>query len=146
MSAPVYYGTMQSGRLKADAFLQALRGFNGPVRLTVEKDSGKRSSQANRYYWGVVVELISRGLKEVGWEPAACTPKAVHLDLRRRFLTEEKHVKDGLFMEHVKSTTELDSEAFGEYLEHCIRFAAEWLGVAIPPPGEQQEMEYEDAA
>lgn len=107
--------------------------------LTVEEWKDKRSNQANRYYWGVVIELIGQGLKDAGWEPRECIPDAVHETMRMRFLTTEKAIGDEV-MTRIRSTTELDKEEFGAYLEHCIRFAAEYLNVVIPEPGTQLEL------
>lgn len=138
-----HYGRFVQGELHANTFTAALRAFGDrgvPVVLTVEEDKGKRSSQANRYYWGVVVELIALGLLDCGWEPRECSPPAVHDLLKREYLSEQKHAKDGVLLNRVKSTTELSKEEFGAYVEHCQRFAAENLGVVIPSPGEQLEI------
>ena len=136
-----HYGYFRDGKLHADTFTAALRGLKErsvPVVLTVAEDKGSRSSQANRYYWGVVVELIHAGLKDAGHE---LTREGTHELLKFRFLKEDRPIrKDGEFVTFVKSTTELDKEEFGAYLEHCIRFAAEYLNVVIPEPGEQMEL------
>ena len=140
-----HYGYFDKlGKLHCESFNMMLAAFKErrvPVVLTVQEFKETRSNQANRYYWGVVVDLISRGLADCGWEPKECAPVAVHEMLRREYLSEEKHVKDGMFVNRVKSTTELDTQEFGAYLEHCIRFAAEFLSLVIPEPGEQASME-----
>ncbi len=144
MSTPVYYGTMKGGKLKADAFMEHLRSIDGPVRLTVARDNGRRSNQANRYYWGVCVELIHRALKEGGIETSR---EGTHELLKFRFLKEDHPIgKDGEFSTTITSTADLPPDEFVAYLERCIQFAAEYLNVIIPQPGEQQEMEYENAA
>ena len=95
----------------------------------------KRSSPANRYYWGVVVELIYLALKDTGWE---VNREGTHELLRVRFLSEDKPIgNDGEFVTRVKSTTELDSVEFGTYIERCKQFAAEYLNTVIPEPNEQ---------
>ena len=138
-----HHGYFRDGKLHADTFTAALRGWkerNVPVVLTVEERKDKRSSQANRYYWGVVVELIGRGLKDAGWDPRECTPESVHETLRMRFLSTDKAIGNDAVITRLRSTTELDKEEFGAYLEHCIRFAAEYLNVVIPEPGTQMEL------
>lgn len=136
-----HYGYFRDGKFHADTFKAVLRGLkerNVPVVLTVAEDRGSRSSQANRYYWGVIVELIHAALKESGWEVSR---EGTHDLLKFRFLKEDRPLgTDGEFVTFVKSTTELNREEFGAYLEHCIRFAAEYLNVVIPEPGTQMEL------
>lgn len=143
---PRFYGHWSAeGKLQAASFWSALNGFRSrsvPVILTVEEDKGKRSNQANRYYRGVVVYLIAEALRDAGWEPAECSHEAVHEMLKYRFLKVDKPIgNDGEFVTRVKSTTELDKEEFGAYIEHCVRFAAEYLNVVIPPPMEQTKLD-----
>ena len=139
-----HYGRFENGKLRANTFTAALRALSEkgvPVVLTVAEDKPKRSNPQNRYYRGVVCELIGDALKETGWDPAECTNDAVHAMLKMRFLKEDRPLgKDGEFITVVKSTTELDREEFGAYIEHCICFAAEYLNVVIPEPGQQMEL------
>lgn len=137
-----YHGVFDAkGKLQAAAFANALNAFASrrvPVVLTVEEDKGKRSNQANKYYWSVIVELIHAGMKDAGHE---VTREGTHELLKFRFLKEDRPLgNDGEFVTFVKSTTELNREEFGAYLEHCIRFAAEYLNVVIPEPGTQMEL------
>jgi len=138
-----YHGVFDAkGKLQAAAFANALNAFASrrvPVVLTVEEDKGKRSNTANAYYWGVIVEMIHAGMKDAGHE---VTREGTHELLKFRFLKEDRPLgNDGEFVTFVKSTTELNREEFGVYLEHCIRFAAEYLNVVIPEPGTQTELE-----
>lgn len=139
MAKEKHYGYFRDGKLHADSFKEALRGLTGrAVVLTVAEFRESRSNQANRYYWGVCVELIYAALKESGWE---ITREGTHELLKFRFLKEDRALGgDGEFVTFVKSTTELNREEFGAYIEHCIRFAAEYLNVAIPEPGTQMEL------
>lgn len=137
-----YYGTWDAkGKLQAAAFVSALNGFRSrsvPVVFTVEEDKGKRSTQANKYYWGVVVELIHMGMNDAGHE---VTREGTHELLKYRFLREDKPLgNDGEFVTTIKSTSELNREEFAQYIEHCQRFAAEYLNVTIPNAGEQMEI------
>lgn len=139
-----HHGYFRDGKLHADTFTAALRGLKErgvPVVLTVDEWKDKRSNPQNRYYRGVICELIGDALKDSGWEPKECSNDAVHAMLKLRFLKEDRPIgKDGEFLTVVKSTTELDKEEFGAYIEHCIRFAAEYLNVVIPEPGQQMEL------
>ena len=133
----------KQGKLQCQSFREELEGLKAKgvsVVLTCEEWKEKRSSNANRYYWAVVIDLISRGLRDLGWEPKMCNGDTVHEMLKREFLTVDEHVKDGTFLKRTRSTTELDKADFSEYVEHCKRFAAENLGVRIPDPNEQMEL------
>ena len=132
----VFHGYMERGKLKCSAFVEWLAApGRESVTIIASDTKPKRSSPANRYYWGVVVELIYLALKESGWE---VTREGTHELLRVRFLSEDRPIgNDGEFVTRVKSTTELDSKEFGEYVEACKRFAAEYLNVVVPEPNEQ---------
>lgn len=139
MSKAKFYGYMENGVFQCRAFWDWM---NAPgresVTVTASDTKPKRSSPANRYYWGVVVELIYMALKESGWEMSR---EGTHELLRVRHLSEDKPIGDnGEFVTRVKSTTELDSKQFGDYVDACKRFAAEYLNVNVPDPNEQIEI------
>lgn len=103
--------------------LDKLRG--APVELTIRRFRNKRSDQANRFYWGVVVPLIA---EHCGYEK-----DELHELLAMRFLRIDDDPITG--SPRRKHTPATDSKEFGEYVDSCIRFATE-LGVYIPQPGE----------
>lgn len=127
---------MDRGKLKCSAFVEWLAApGRESVTIIASDTKPKRSTPANRYYWGVVVELIYLALKDTGWE---VNREGTHELLRVRFLSEDKPIgNDGEFVTRVKSTTELDSVEFGTYIERCKQFAAEYLNTVIPEPNDQ---------
>jgi hypothetical protein len=139
MPAQVYHGVMEKGKLRADLFLEALRSIEGPVRLTVERDRPKRSSPQNRYYHGVVLHLIWKGMRDMG---AEVSKAEVHEYLKMRFNAVEL-VNEGTaeVIALPGSTTKLDTGDFSAYVDRCVRFAQEFLNVTIPEAGEQVAME-----
>jgi hypothetical protein len=140
MKPEQHYGYYKDGRWHLDSFKDALRALQSkPVVLTVHEFVDKRSLQANNYYWKVM-EWMGEGLKDLGWEPKKCSKEAVHKMMAAEFLTIDEHVKDGVFLKRTRSTTELDKQEFAAYLEHVIQYAAENVGIIIPPPGEQMEI------
>ena len=60
----------------------------------------------------------------------------VHDSMRWRFLKQQRidETTGELLYEFALSTTQLDTVGFTEYIEHCRRFAAEFLGIDIPDP------------
>lgn len=91
--------------------------------VMVRKRSKARSLPQNRYYWGVVIDMVA---EETGFEP-----EDAHLSLREKFLSFTD-AKTGLTI--IRSTTSLSTVEFREYCDKIQRWAAEWLGVVIPDP------------
>jgi len=96
-----------------------------PVVVTVSKYTKTRSNDQNRYMWGVVYRYIS--------ESTGMTPEESHDAMRMLFLRVSG---DGRSPDTIKSTTELSTVQFEEYIESVKQFAAEKLGTYIPDPNE----------
>ncbi len=135
MPEVVTTGFVKRGRLEIrnrKQFTGALRRMrDGEVLVTIEKKSATRSQQSNRYYWGVVVELLS--------EHTGYTPEEIHDVLKAKFLPKTLAVADGngeIKGEFVigGTTTKLNKLEFGEFIERVRRWAAEDLSVVIPDP------------
>jgi len=106
-------------------------------------DARKRSLPQNNYYWGVVVPLVRAGLYEQGFDEIRTNDQA-HAIIKRYHLKNEVVSKDtGDILEQDGSTTELTPPAFNDFIERVARWAAEYLGIAIPAPN-QQYNDYQD--
>jgi len=81
-----------------------------------------RSEQQNRYYWGVVVDLLA---VNTGY-----TPDEMHEALKFKFL----RVRREKLPDTVRSTARLTKDEFCEYIEGIQRWAAVEMGVVIPDP------------
>lgn len=136
-AAVVTTGRVNAGRLEmrnrqaVQAQLQRMR--DGEVRITIERAHATRSAQANRYYWGVVVELLA--------EHTGYTPDEIHDVLKAKFLPKKLAVIDGngeIKGEFVigGSSARLNTIEFGEYVMQIRQWALDDLGVAIPEPGD----------
>jgi len=90
---------------------------------------GTRSQKQNKYYWGVVLKIMS---DEIGYLPDEC-----HQLMQIQFL---KYESNGEWF--VKSTTKLNTKEMEIYLENVRRFAAMELSCFVPLPGET-EFSYE---
>lgn len=110
-------------RAVLDRHLKTLVGK--PVEITIRQKRNQRSLQANRYYFGVVVPLIA---DYCGYDKGD-----MHEALAMKFLRIEDDPITG--SPRRKHTPETDTKEFAEYVDACIRFAAE-LGIDIPAPGE----------
>ena len=109
-----YFGKVENGVLKLRArkqFDEDIKNFEGKdVEITLERKKSKRSDNQNRYYFGVVVQLIMERFKELGHD---VSKEDTHVFLRSRFLyTEIVDEKSGEIMRIPKSTTELNKMDF----------------------------------
>ena len=124
---PKFHGVAQKGRLVLDrrddfaALIQKLDGCQ--IDITLCKHRAPRSLSQNGYYWAVVVPLLA---EHCGYER-----EEMHEALKMKFLL----VHGESAFPTLRSTTELDTAEFTEYIEQCRRLAAGY-GVVIPDPGE----------
>lgn len=110
------------------------------VLIKIERRGVKRSTQQNRYLWGIVYEEVRLGFLNIGYE---MTAEEVHYFLKERFNSVTVENKEGVIIEMPGSTTQLTKTQFSEYIEKIARFAAEYLSVKIPAPNENLEMKFE---
>ena len=105
------------------------------AEMILRKKKKQRSNPQNAYYWGVVIKLIH--------DHTGQDINTIHGVLTGMFLK----VKDWLDKERIRSTTELTTVEFEEYLEKCRQWAAIALEVYIPLPNEVEiPKEYETQA
>ena len=93
--------------------------------ISVAKKKVKRTDQQRKYQW-VVYDLIGDHIGEIAEE--------VHNIYGRKFLSYQDD--NGYW--RTKSTTELSPEEFVQYLDHVRQHAAEFHGINIPDPGEEE--------
>ena len=124
---PVFTGMVDNGGLRfdrksvVDNYMCTLIGQR--VEVIIRKPRTKRSDVQNSYYWGVVIELLS---KELGYDK-----DELHEILKYKFLQS-----NAMGMPYIKSTTKLSTGEFEEYLSKIKQWAAEFLHIVIPDPNE----------
>jgi hypothetical protein len=127
---PVFTGHVENGKLIYDAphkFTSHLETLEGKkVEITVRKLRTQRSQEANRYYWGIVLKVMS---DYTGYDSEDC-----HEILKRKFLTIDR----GTEHERSLSTAKLSSEDFWKYLEDVKNYLG-MLGLYVPEPNEVTE-------
>lgn len=129
---PILRGTVTpDGRLE---FQPAVRGLmrrhlstlaGKAVEVTIRAEARKRTDRQSRYYFGVVVPLLA--------EFCGYDKQEMHELLAMRFLRIEDDPVTG--SPRRKRTPQTNTKEFAEYVDTCIRLAAE-LGVYVPEPGE----------
>lgn len=110
-------------------------------RYLVEVNTAnKRTNPQNRYYHGLVVPMVQKGIEDLGTEISIAE---THEFLKARFNSIEVVNKEtGEVVAIPKSTSKLTTVQFNEYKEKIQRFASEFLGIYIPDPNEQLELAY----
>lgn len=98
---------------------------NKPVEVVIRQKRVKRSSQANRFYWGVLIAEIASC---AGYRRADAYQ--LHDALAFKFLPLPNCPITG--SPRRQRTPETDTAEFSAYLEQVIQWAAETWGVVIP--------------
>lgn len=126
-----HFGTVTKGRFIPDSptdFKLAFCLLEGKrVYSTVAKVTKSRSGSQNRYYYGVPVKLLS--------ELTGYSHGEMHDALRWKFLRVHR---DGM-PDTVRSTTDLTTAEFEDFLTNVRQWAAVEMGCYIPLP---HEIEY----
>jgi len=138
-------GTVSDGTLKLHnrkLFDTLLCQFNGKdVIIKIQKQKKIRSNYQNRYYFGVVIPIIQQGLFDVQAEWLSVDD--VHAFLKQNFNYKELvNKRTGEVVAVAKTTADLATIEFEEYLDRCRAFADEFLNIIIPMPNEQVKIGY----
>jgi ribosomal protein L39E len=103
-----------------------------PYWIELKIDRDKRSNNQNRYFHGVVLQLLS--------DHTGYTIEEMKQILKNEFLTYTKDLPNGKSMKFVKSTADLNTKEFEDFLENSRRFAIQTFDVFIPLPNEVIEI------
>ena len=108
---------------------------NKQVVIKIEKFKKKRSTQQNRFYYGVIIPIVQNCLKEAGH---VMTNESTHDLIKLKFLKETLFVNEttGEVIERIKSTTELSTSQFMDLLAEINNFTFEYFGVSLPSPND----------
>lgn len=127
----VFYGKVHNGKFRfqnASDFHRFLTAHEGKeLAVTFRRPDMIRTSAENRYYWGVIVRMVS--------EEMGVLDDEAHEYLKSLFLKQGVEV-DGKRFEIARSTASLSVGEFEEYAEKCRQCAASELSCVIPLPGE----------
>jgi hypothetical protein len=113
------------------------KGKNVLVRF--ERRGSKRSLPQNRYYHGVVVQMVMMGLRDIGY---CLSHDETHFFIKQKFNPVQIPNKHGEAIELPGSTTQMNKTDFSEYIERIAQWAAEYLSVVIPPANSDLTMQF----
>lgn len=114
---------------------------DGKYCVTIEA-ANKRTIHQNAYYHGVIVPLVMEGLQNVGYSEIR-TAEDAHETLKFLFLKKcIPNENTGEAIEFIGSTAKLTTTEFNLFIDQIIMWAAEFLGIQIPLPNEQMQLNY----
>ena len=102
------------------------------VRVTVRRAARRRSDHQNRYYWGVVLPILSQGLSDT--QGHEIDIDLAHEFVKRKFWAETGRVVNGYYVGF--TTTTATTAEWEEKMENIRRWAIEFLNINIPEPNE----------
>ena len=123
-----WIGHIEKGKLtipNREQFVEAIAQMKPGTVIISVSDKGARSGAQNRYYWSVVVRLLS---ETTGYEP-----EEMHEVLKMKFNRRTLDVA-GEEMEIGATTTKMTTEQFNAYIEQIQRWAVQELNCIIPDP------------
>jgi hypothetical protein len=139
IESKVVNGKLETNRDLLSDVIKNLEGKD--IIITIEKKKKKRSNPQNSYYWGIVLPMMQTGFynnlgEHVGIQEA-------HEFLKGRFLFREVVNQElGEVIKLSKSTTELSTIQFEEYLDKIREFGLEFLNITIPLPNDTLTIDF----
>lgn len=131
--AGTFYGRILNGRIELefrDQFKRRIEFLeNQKIELKLNKFRNTRTLSQNAYYWACVLEGVM--------EFSGFTKEEAHHAVAHLYLIDRETNPD---FARVKSTTELDTKEFAEYLDKIILLCGEH-GVTVEPPPSAVEAE-----
>lgn len=116
----------EDSRLRAIKHIEAL-SLEKPWQVDIKLYRKNRSSAQNRLYW--------MWLTIVG-DDLGYTKKEMHKVFAKKFLPLDVTVAMGETVNDTKSTTDLNTKEFTEYLEEIDIFSSSELGIVLPHPAD----------
>jgi hypothetical protein len=132
---PKFLGHVQEGRVKVldtKRYLEHLKKLESKdVEITVQKVRSLRSQQQMRYYWGVVIQIIS--------DDTGNDPEQIHEYLKLRFAPPQFIKLKGKARQIPGCTHDLFRDNFfDDYIRKIQAWYALDFGGVIPDPNEAQ--------
>lgn len=104
------------------------------VIITIKK-AHKRTSRQNKYYFGVLIPLIAKNFVESGYCLNINSTEVAH-EFFKQLLLSETIVIDNVETKVAKSTTDLSTGEFEEYLSSVREYCSDKFGLFLPLPNE----------
>lgn len=123
--------------IKRELMIQ-IGALQGLYEVTIKPRTRTRSLDQNAYYWAAVVEPFTRWLRDV-YGDSRIDKEQAHEMLKVKILgLQEKEIRNEV-LRLVPHSKTLTVEQFGEYIEQCAAWLAEFCSIVVVP----SEMFYE---
>ena len=107
---------------------RTLKRLRGRHRVEIARYRKRRSDQQNRRYWGAIIRAFGDFLRENG---ESITDLQAHELMKHKFLRRTwVDTKTGEAHDYTRSTAELNTAEFTEYMDDCENWLAEF-GIII---------------
>jgi hypothetical protein len=125
--------------------LNAIKSFNDKdVVITFSKPKKSRSNNQNNFYWGVVLPLIQKGLLDATGELRSNDNIHYNILLPLFAPTNEIiNIDTGECINERLTSSEMTTTQFCEYIIEIQKWAAEFLGIDIPSPNEENLLNFD---
>ena len=118
--------------------LEKIRGLQGMYLFNIKQHRKRRSGRQNRWYFSCFVQPFADFLRGQGY---GVSDHDAHVILKERFLKRSLvNEKTGEVLEYTKSTADLDTQEFNEYLDACRVFLQDYAGIQVPDPSIYHEV------
>lgn len=109
------------------------------ICIKIGKVRKERSSNQNRYYWGIVVNEFRNGAKDMWGEDLGSDEAHEYLKIHCNY-KELINYNTSEVIKMPQTTTDLNTLQFEEYLERCRKLIYEYFGIIVALPNEQKEI------
>jgi hypothetical protein len=127
---PIHTGIIRQGKEIFDSpnrYLVHKAKMEGKrFELVLKLQKSQRSLQYNRYYFGVIVEILA---ESIGYDR-----ESMHENLKLKFASLPDPNHDGMFI--IERTSKMTTERFMRYCADIQQWAAEFLNIYLPDPNE----------
>ena len=111
---------------------------NKAVEIEIKVRRKQRSTLQNSYLWGVVYPIVCGGFRDMGHD---VDEQDTHEFLKAKFNSKRIMNLDGVVEDLPTSTTKLTTSEMMDYIAKIQMWAAEFLGVVIPDPNSQMQID-----
>jgi hypothetical protein len=122
-------------------FLQQTKFDGGPICVKIEKSLPARTELQNRFLWGWVYYHIEKNLEDGGIvikcdddSEMPYTKDVLHEIFKRKFLIKQVIESKGRSIEIFRSTTELSTKEFCDFVKKVEEFIFQFWKITIPKP------------
>ena len=125
--------------------LNAIKSFNGKdVVITFSKPKKSRSNNQNAYYWSIVLPLVQKGLLDATGELRSNDNIHYKILLPLFAPTNEiVNIDTGECINERLTSSEMTTTQFCEYIIEIQKWGAEFLGIDIPNPNEENLLNFD---